>query len=64
MVDRIFAACWLLLTLGTRHVARTYEAQFSYEPIGPRAFPLLLAGHLGRLRAVAAAAAEAHRRER
>jgi len=44
MVDRLFAGVWLLLTLGFAAVARTYEAQYSYEPIGPRAFPLLLAG--------------------
>ena len=44
MVDRVFAGVWLLLTLGFAAVARTYEAQYSYEPIGPRAFPLLLAG--------------------
>jgi putative tricarboxylic transport membrane protein len=43
MIDRIFAAVWLLLTIGFAAVARTYEAQYSYEPIGPRAFPLLLA---------------------
>ena len=43
MVDRLFAGVWLLLTLGFAAVARTYEAQYSYEPIGPRAFPLLLA---------------------
>jgi putative tricarboxylic transport membrane protein len=44
MVDRLFAGVWLLLTLGFAAMARTYEAQYSYEPIGPRAFPLLLAG--------------------
>ncbi len=43
MVDRIFAGVWLLLSLGFAAVARTYEAQYSYEPIGPRAFPMLLA---------------------
>jgi putative tricarboxylic transport membrane protein len=44
MVDRIVAAVFLLLTLGYGYVGSTYQAQFSYEPIGPRAFPLLLAG--------------------
>ena len=43
MVDRIVAAAWLLLTLGYAYVGSAYEAKFSYEPIGPRAFPLLLA---------------------
>lgn len=47
MVDRVFAAVWLVLTLGFAAVARTYESQYSYEPIGPRAFPLLLAGLSG-----------------
>ena len=44
MVDRIVAAVFLLLTLGYGYVGSGYDAQFSYEPIGPRAFPLLLAG--------------------
>lgn len=44
MVDRLFAGVWLVLTFGFAAIARTYEAQFSYEPIGPRAFPLMLAG--------------------
>lgn len=44
MVDRIVAAVFLLLTLGYGYVGNGYHAQFSYEPIGPRAFPLLLAG--------------------
>lgn len=43
MIDRIFAAVWLFLTAGYAWVAKDYVAQFSYEPIGPRAFPLLLA---------------------
>jgi putative tricarboxylic transport membrane protein len=47
MVDRIFAAIWLALTGLFAFVARDYAAQFSYEPIGPRAFPLLLAGISG-----------------
>jgi putative tricarboxylic transport membrane protein len=47
MIDRIFAAAWLLLTIGYAAVAWTYEAQFSYEPIGPRAYPLLMAAFSG-----------------
>lgn len=43
MVDRLFAGVWFLLTLGFAYAAKGYEAQFSYEPIGPRAFPWLLA---------------------
>lgn len=44
MIDRIVAAVFLLLTLAYGYVGSAYEAKFSYEPIGPRAFPLLLAG--------------------
>jgi putative tricarboxylic transport membrane protein len=47
MVDRVFAGIWLLLTLGFAAMASTYAAKYSYEPIGPRAFPLLLAGISG-----------------
>ena len=43
MIDRIVAAVFLLLTLGYGYVGSGYHAQFSYEPIGPRAFPWLLA---------------------
>lgn len=43
MADRIFAAVWLALTAAYAFAARDYVAQYSYEPIGPRAFPLLLA---------------------
>jgi putative tricarboxylic transport membrane protein len=43
MVDRLFAGVWFVLTLGFAYAAKGYEAQFSYEPIGPRAFPWLLA---------------------
>lgn len=42
MADRIFAAIWLALTVAYAFAARDYVAPYSYEPIGPRAFPLLL----------------------
>lgn len=43
MADRIFAAVWLALTAAYAYAARDYVAPYSYEPIGPRAFPMLLA---------------------
>jgi putative tricarboxylic transport membrane protein len=43
MADRIFAALWLVVTAAFAWAARDYQAQFAYEPIGPRAFPWLLA---------------------
>lgn len=42
MQDRIFAGVSLLLCLGLSLAAWGYHAPFSYEPVGPRAFPLLL----------------------
>jgi len=51
MSDRIFAVAWIALCAAFAWMAWQIEAPFSYEPIGPRAYPLLLAG------AMAAAAA-------
>lgn len=42
MQDRIFAGISLLLCIGLALTAWSYHAPFSYEPVGPRAFPLLL----------------------
>ncbi|MDD1508691.1 tripartite tricarboxylate transporter TctB family protein [Pseudomonas sp. CNPSo 3701] len=42
MQDRIFAGVSLLLCIGLALTAWSYHAPFSYEPVGPRAFPLLL----------------------
>jgi putative tricarboxylic transport membrane protein len=42
--DRIFAVLWLALCAAVAWLAWKIDAPFSYEPIGPRAFPLLLAG--------------------
>ena len=44
MSDRIFAVIWLAFCAGVAWLAWKIDAPFSYEPIGPRAFPLLLAG--------------------
>ena len=51
MSDRVFAVAWLAFCAAVAWLAWQIEAPFSYEPIGPRAFPLLLCG------AMAAAAA-------
>jgi putative tricarboxylic transport membrane protein len=44
MSDRIFSVVWLAFCAGVAWLAWKIDAPFSYEPIGPRAFPLLLAG--------------------
>jgi putative tricarboxylic transport membrane protein len=44
MSDRIFAALFLVALAGLASVGWRIEAPFSYEPIGPRAVPLLLIG--------------------
>lgn len=51
MSDRLFAVLWIAFCAAVAWMAWQIEAPFSYEPIGPRAYPLLLAG------AMAAAAA-------
>jgi len=42
--DRIFAVIWLAFCAAVAWLAWKIDAPFSYEPIGPRAFPMLLAG--------------------
>ncbi len=42
MSDRVFAVAWLAFCAAVAWLAWRIEAPFSYEPIGPRAFPLLL----------------------
>ena len=43
MSDRIFAAVWLVFSVAVAWLAWRIEAPFSYEPIGPRSYPILLA---------------------
>lgn len=43
MADRILGAVCLVLAAAMAYFARGYAAEISYEPVGPRAFPLLLA---------------------
>lgn len=47
MSDRLFAIAWLAFCAAAASVAWQIDAPFSYEPIGPRAFPLLLTGAMG-----------------
>jgi putative tricarboxylic transport membrane protein len=44
VIQRIFAAFLLLVCAGLAAMAWPYQAPFSYEPVGPRAFPLLMLG--------------------
>ncbi|AOS38963.1 MULTISPECIES: tripartite tricarboxylate transporter TctB family protein [Pseudomonas] len=46
-IQRIFAAVLLLVCIGLTLMAWPYQAAFSYEPVGPRAFPLLMLGLMG-----------------
>lgn len=46
MSDRILGAACVLVGAGMAWAARDYVAPISYEPVGPRAFPMLLAGLL------------------
>ncbi len=44
MSDRILGAVCVVAGAGMAFAASDYAAPISYEPVGPRAFPLLLAG--------------------
>lgn len=46
MADRILGVMALALAAAMAWMAQGYQAEFSYEPVGPRAFPLLLAAVL------------------
>ncbi|MFJ7282139.1 tripartite tricarboxylate transporter TctB family protein [Pseudomonas sp. NPDC099000] len=47
LLQRFFASVLLLACLSLVLMAWPYQAPFSYEPIGPRAFPLLMLGLMG-----------------
>lgn len=47
MSDRALGAACVLASVAMAAAAHDYTAAFSYEPLGPRAFPLLLAVGLG-----------------
>lgn len=47
MYQRLFAASLLLACLCLGFVAWGYQAPYSYEPVGPRAYPLMLLILLG-----------------
>ncbi|MDB6143945.1 MAG: hypothetical protein JWP80_2989 [Pseudomonas sp.] len=44
LLQRLFASVLLLACVGLTLMAWPYQAAFSYEPVGPRAFPLLMLG--------------------
>lgn len=44
MSDRIFASLWLALCLGGMVVAWQIQSEYSYEPVGPRPFPMAILG--------------------
>ncbi|MHB8948694.1 MAG: tripartite tricarboxylate transporter TctB family protein [Rhodoferax sp.] len=44
MSDRILGAACVVVGAGMAWAAYGYAAPISYEPVGPRAFPLLMAG--------------------
>lgn len=47
MSDRILGAACVVASAGMAWTAQGYAAAISYEPVGPRALPLLLAALLG-----------------
>jgi putative tricarboxylic transport membrane protein len=47
VIQRIVAAVLLLACISLALMAWPYQAAFSYEPVGPRAFPLLILGLMG-----------------
>lgn len=46
-VQRVFALILLLVCAVLAVMAWPYQAPFSYEPVGPRAYPLLMLGLMG-----------------
>ncbi|WAH59923.1 tripartite tricarboxylate transporter TctB family protein [Pseudomonas silvicola] len=46
-LQRLFAVALLLACAALAVMAWPYQAAFSYEPVGPRAYPLLMLGLMG-----------------
>lgn len=46
LLQRLFLLAWLLPVLALMYIGSGYQAPFAYEPVGPRAFPLLMLGLL------------------
>lgn len=46
-LQRLFAGVLLLVCVALAAMAWPYQAAFSYEPVGPRAYPLLLLALMG-----------------
>ncbi|MCT4706967.1 tripartite tricarboxylate transporter TctB family protein [Enterobacteriaceae bacterium H11S18] len=44
MSDRIFAGIWLLLCIGGLFIAWQIQSEYTYEPVGPRPFPMAIVG--------------------
>ncbi|ARU87522.1 tripartite tricarboxylate transporter TctB family protein [Pseudomonas sp. M30-35] len=47
MYVRLFSVIWLLLCIWLAFIAWGFQAPFAYDPVGPRAYPLLLLGLMG-----------------
>ena len=47
ILQRIFALFLLAVCIALAVMALPYQAAFSYEPVGPRAYPLLMLGLMG-----------------
>ena len=47
LAQRIFASGLLIVCIALAVMAWPYQAAFSYEPVGPRAFPLLMLALMG-----------------
>ncbi|MCO2450354.1 tripartite tricarboxylate transporter TctB family protein [Pseudomonas aeruginosa] len=52
LYQRLFAGLWLLACVGLAVAGWRYQAPFSYEPVGPRAYPLLCLALMGAGRAI------------
>lgn len=44
LFQRLFLGVWLIAGLVMMYLALDYQAPFSYEPVGPRAYPMLMLG--------------------